>query len=121
MDLRAAKPVAGVLATPPVKDQSPEGRSGVPSPLATEEQARPAVPVRDVAQTLQVVAEHMREYLRSSGRDLEFRVDPDADATVITVRNSSSGDIIRQIPSEEALRIMRNLNADSGTFVDIFA
>jgi len=78
-------------------------------------------PVRDLQHTLAVVAEQLNEFMRSSNRDLEFRVDDGADTTVVTVRNPSTGEVVRQIPNEEALRVMRRLNAQSGTFVDLIA
>lgn len=45
---------------------------------------------------------------------VRFRVDPDADRVVISVVDADTGDVLRQIPSEEALAIARSL-ADSGS------
>ena len=59
------------------------------------------------------------DYLRSNGRDLEFRVDADTNAMVITVREAASGEVIRQIPSEEALQMRRYLDEWSGTFLNV--
>ncbi|MEP7311482.1 MAG: flagellar protein FlaG [Pseudomonadota bacterium] len=73
---------------------------------------------RDLRQTLQDVAQHLEDYLRRSGRDLSFRVDEGAGATVVTVRDASTGEIIRQMPSEEALRLLRRLNEGSATLLD---
>jgi flagellar protein FlaG len=84
-----------------------------------------AAPARRIEHNLQhkmaVVAEQLQDFLRSGDRNLEFRVDGDSHTTVITVRNASTGDVIRQIPTETALRIMRHLNADCGTLVDLTA
>ena len=52
---------------------------------------------------------------------MEFRVDADADATVITVRRADTGEVVRQFPTEEALAWLRRLNEQSGTFVDALA
>jgi flagellar protein FlaG len=76
---------------------------------------------RELQHRQAVVAEQLRQYLKATDRDLEFRVDGDTGTTVITVRNASTGDVVRQIPNEEALRIMRSLNAESGTFIDLIA
>jgi flagellar protein FlaG len=122
MDIKAAKPVSSVSA---VKDTA-----GRQAPVTKPRDAAPSVPPREgqaevVARELQhrqaVVAEQLRQYLRATDRDLEFRVDGDTGTTVITVRNASTGDVVRQIPNEEALRIMRSLNAESGTFIDLTA
>jgi uncharacterized FlaG/YvyC family protein len=52
---------------------------------------------------------------------VEYRVDVDAGTTVITVRRSDSGEVVRQFPSEEALAWLRRLNERSGTFLDALA
>ena len=56
-------------------------------------------------------------YLRLSNRNLEFVVEEDSGATVIVVRDAE-GEVIRRIPGEEVLQLMRRLNADSGTLID---
>ncbi|MEP7311679.1 MAG: flagellar protein FlaG [Pseudomonadota bacterium] len=73
---------------------------------------------RDLRETVQDAAQHLEDYLRRSGRDLSFRVDEAAGATVVTVRDASTGEIIRQMPSEEALRLLRRLNEGSATLLD---
>jgi flagellar protein FlaG len=65
------------------------------------------------------VAQQMRDYLRSNGRDLEFRVDTNTHDMVITVREAASGKVIRQIPNEEALQMRQYLDEWSGTFLDV--
>jgi flagellar protein FlaG len=57
-------------------------------------------------------AARMEEAARSAGRSLQFRVDEDSGRVVVSVRDPSTGELIRQIPSEAALRIARDL--DSG-------
>jgi flagellar protein FlaG len=51
------------------------------------------------------VARQIEAYLRSNNRALEFRVDADTGRTVISVRDSETGELIRQIPGDEVLRI----------------
>ena len=77
------------------------------------------VPQVDVRQKMAAVAQQLRDYLRSNGRDLEFRVDADTDAMVITVREAASGKVVRQIPTEEALQMRHYLDEWSGTFLDV--
>ena len=67
------------------------------------------------------IAAQLQEYLQSSERDVEFRVDADTDAQVVTVRNAATGDVVRQMPSEEALRVIKNLIADQGTLLNTSA
>ena len=119
MDIKAAKPVSSVSATTTAGKRADNGPVQDPPPAASV--AKVQAPVRDLQHTLAVVAEQLNEFMRSSSRDLEFRVDDGANTTVVTVRNPSTGEVVRQIPNEEALQVMRRLNAQSGTFVDLIA
>ncbi len=85
----------------------------------TSHAATAAVSQGEQRQRMEAVAQQMRDYLRSNGRDLEFRVDADTHAMVITVREAASGQVIRQIPSEEALQMRRYIDEWSGTFLNV--
>jgi flagellar protein FlaG len=88
--MRAAEVVAaGQPATPP-----PE------KPVVTAEKVRAA-------------AEQIDSYLKSTGRNLDIRVDQDTGQTVVTVRDAATGDVIRQIPNEEALQLAKSLGASA--------
>ncbi len=51
----------------------------------------------------------INEIVQSIQRDLSFNLDEDSGQTVIRVIDSESGELIRQIPSEEALAIAHRL------------
>ena len=74
-------------------------------------------------QRVQSAAAQIESYLKSAGRALEFRVDDDTGRVVVTVRDSQTGETIRQIPSEEALALARSLGDGLGaaTLVDLSA
>jgi flagellar protein FlaG len=112
MDTPTVSPKSSAPATEPVVNA---GASVAPIARA----ATAAAPQGDVRQKMAAVAQQMREYLRSNGRDLEFRVDADTDAMVITVREAATGEVIRQIPNEEALQMRRYLDEWSGTFLNV--
>lgn len=54
---------------------------------------------------IQQVVKRIDSYLKSVSRSLEFRVDAASGRTVVSVRDSQTGDLIRQIPGEEVLRL----------------
>jgi flagellar protein FlaG len=112
MDTQAVSPVSSAPASEPVAHP---GSSVPPAPRP----ATAAVSQGDQRERMQAVAQQMRDYLRSNGRDLEFRVDADTDSMVITVREAASGEVIRQIPNEEALQMRRYLDEWSGTFLNV--
>lgn len=62
-------------------------------------------------------AEDIERFLRSVGHRLSFAVDDETGRTVISVRDSETGELIRQVPSEEALRIARNLDRALPTLI----
>jgi flagellar protein FlaG len=112
MDTQTVSPISSAPAAEPVAHP---GNSVPPAPRA----ATAAVSQGEQRHRMEAVAQQMRDYLRSNGRDLEFRVDADTDAMVITVREAASGEVIRQIPNEEALQMRRYLDEWSGTFLNV--
>ena len=51
-------------------------------------------------------------------RSISFQIDNEAGAEVIRITNESTGEVIRQMPSEELLGFMRNLTKMLGAFFD---
>ena len=51
----------------------------------------------------------LNDYIQSVNRGLEFSVDEDSGRSIIKVVDSETGDIIRQMPSEEILNIAQFL------------
>lgn len=60
--------------------------------------------------SLEDAASRMEQYVASMGRSLQFRVDQDSGRVVVSVRDASTGELIRQIPSEAALKIAEQLS-----------
>lgn len=87
-------------------------------------QAKPVAvlqPPVDMSALREQIAQRLDEYVRESGRSLEFRVDNAAHAMVITVRHADTGEVVRQYPTEEALALLRRLNERSGTLLEAIA
>ena len=116
MDVTAIKPVVVAPASTQGTGTHPVIRdpARIPPP---EQPVAPAPPVSKLLHTQKVIAEQVSRYLQSSTRSLEFQVDSESGTAVIVVRDVE-GQIIRRIPGEEVLQIMRRLNAQSGTFID---
>lgn len=57
----------------------------------------------------EALAERLREFARSINRDLAFSVHDASGKTVIQVLDSETDEVIRQIPSEELLRLSERL------------
>ncbi|MEJ5865545.1 flagellar protein FlaG [Pseudomonas farsensis] len=52
----------------------------------------------------------IEQFLSSSRRNLEFSTDEESGKIVVKVIASETGELVRQLPSEEALRIARSLS-----------
>jgi len=92
---QVAKPA---VASAPEKggELSPPGGKGVPAEVA------------DSANIEKTVSE-INEIVRNVQRDLAFNVDKESGRTVIRVIDSESGELIRQIPSEDLLALATHL------------
>jgi flagellar protein FlaG len=77
-----------------------------------------AVP-EDLRAAVKAAAAQIDSYLKSVGREVQFRVDDDTGMTVVTVRATATGDVIRQIPNEEVLQLARSLKSGSGALLDL--
>ena len=71
---------------------------------AASENGKQQVEKADVEEAV----ERLRDYVQQIDRKLEFSVDEDSGETVIKVFDSSSEELIRQIPSDEILKLARD-------------
>jgi len=58
---------------------------------------------------LQQAVAQLNEHVQQIQRDLLFSVDDSSGRTVVRVVNSETEEVVRQMPSEEVLRISRNI------------
>ncbi|WP_351125119.1 flagellar protein FlaG, partial [Shewanella sp. T24-MNA-CIBAN-0130] len=65
------------------------------------------------------VANELTDMMSMMQKGLKFSVDEESGMQVIKVQDVSSGDIIRQIPSEEALQLAEKLSEVSGILMKI--
>lgn len=94
----------------------------VTSENATKETAKQEAEEPPPKETTLEAVEKLQTYTDRLDRNLEFSVDDSSGRTVVTVRDGSTEEVIRQIPSEEALRLASGI--DSGhrvSFVDSHA
>ncbi len=79
--------------------------------------------VLDNTLQLDEAVKKVSDFLSAQNRDLLFNVDEQTQRTVVTVKESSSGEVIRQIPSEEVLKLanrIQELQQDVGNSIGIF-
>ena len=60
----------------------------------------------------------IREFVQASQRQLDFSIDDSTGRVVVKVIATESGDVIRQIPSETALKLAQSLSQASSLLFD---
>lgn len=88
---------------------SGQGRADTPAAL----DAGKHVPESDV-QTLAQAVESLQKLAEASHRNLDFSIDEGSGQTVVKVVSSDTGEVIRQIPSEVALKLAQSLKEADG-------
>lgn len=69
-------------------------------------------------EVMQVAAQQIQGYLKESGRNLNVFVDESTGYYVARVVNPETGEVVRSLPSDETLRIARNIDKMRGMLVD---
>lgn len=92
-----------------------------PSPVQASISTTTISDTVSIEEAAAAAARQIDSYLRSTGRSVQFSIDSESGRTVVSVRNATTGDVIRQIPSEEALRIAAALDSQPNALIDAFA
>lgn len=73
--------------------------------------ARAVTPTQEVSrEQVEDAVATIQEFVQSVRRSINFAVDDGSGRVVVKVTDAGSGDVIRQIPSEEALKLAENLS-----------
>ena len=84
----------------------------LPLQAAGKAAAAPANDDSDDGAALGRAIEELNRYVAGSRTDLRFALDHDAGQMVVSIIDAESGQVLRQMPSLEALRIARYLEHD---------
>lgn len=92
------------------------GASAAPAKPAKEVESAPAVEPQRAA--LEKAVTDIREFVQASQRNLDFSIDDATHRVVVKVIATDSGEVIRQIPSETALKLAQDLNKAGSLLFD---
>jgi flagellar protein FlaG len=73
----------------------------------------------DAARLTEKVADIQKNLQLNSNVDLDFSVNQDSGNVVITVRDESTGKVIREIPSEEMRNLASKIDSMAGLILDL--
>lgn len=110
-------------SSPPPRAPAPaEAKPAVaPAPTAAAEESKaevkhfePTIDVEEMRENLREDLERLNEMMRKNSRNLSFSMDEATDRVIVTVKNTQTGEIIRQIPDATTLRVAHNLENIKG-------
>jgi flagellar protein FlaG len=99
-----------------------EDRPAVPLPEHSvdvgqpHKEAKPAPPIG--VPKIESVTKQIDSFLRSIGRSINFRVDPGSGEMIVSVIDANTGEVIRQVPGEEALRLAQRIEDSLSALID---
>lgn len=78
---------------------------------------KPSHGSKGIERSVQKVVSQMSDYIQNHQRDLQFKIDKNSGKTVITVLDSETREVIRQIPQEELLQLAQKQGKDDSLFL----
>ena len=79
---------------------------------AQEAEGRQSPAKASSAEELELAVAKLNDYVQNTERKLNFQLDDEAGITIIRVYDKQSEELIRQIPSEEAVSLAQKLNQE---------
>ena len=107
-----AQQAASVANAKPAAASRPEIKLALPE--KTDLQLDP----KEMQRNLQEAIDRLNEQMKNNGRQLNFSVDKTINRTVVQVKNSETGEVIRQIPDETLLRVAHSIEQVKGMLLD---
>jgi len=111
VNLSSSVPLAGSGDPASVSKQSVPDSQVVSKVIATSE-VKPSNIQQNAQQSQEAVAKaakQIQDFVSSMGRNLNFSVDPTTGYHIVTVVNPSTGEVVRQLPTEELIKIAQSL------------
>jgi flagellar protein FlaG len=68
----------------------------------------------EMRENIQLAIDRLNQQLKANGRDLSFQMDEELNRPIIIVRNIETGEVVRQIPTEEVVRMAHSIEEGKG-------
>jgi flagellar protein FlaG len=106
-DYKAGLPAVSVAASEqPQKRQAPAA------------EAKPAETTEASAEQIQSAINKIQQSVPLAQQNMQFSVDDETGKTVVSITDKDSGELIRQVPSEELMEIAKNIGRMQGLLVN---
>jgi flagellar protein FlaG len=114
--------IADVTAEVEAKSTRRVARQDSPAVAVAESAPEPARQIPAAApvevRKIESVTKQIDSFLRSMNRSLQFRLDDSSGRMVVSICDSETGEVIRQVPGEDALRIAQSLESRLSGMLD---
>ena len=95
-------------------DKAPTVSSGMPAAAVLPVKPTVNFDPKESQRKLSEAIAHLNEMVQSTGTNLNFSRDEALNQVVITVKNTETGEVIRQIPDATFLKIAHNMESLKG-------
>lgn len=105
------------LATAPLPQVKAPAAPGEPQVAAVQPVDKPAVKMVDpqkMLDNLKEIVERLNQQLKDNNRSLGFSVDEAINTFVVTVRDSNTGEVVRQIPTDVVVKFAHSIEDMKG-------
>lgn len=116
---------AGVAAA---RLQSPPSSNSGVHPSTAEVPAKPVIAIpkpadikfdpAELRQNLKEAVGFLNEQVSSKKQGLGFRLEDSIDVPVVTVRNTETGEVVRQIPNEVVIKVAQSIDGFKGLMLN---
>ncbi|WLI87965.1 flagellar protein FlaG [Massilia sp. R2A-15] len=120
MEIRPIPANAAQTASPaPPEREAPAARQAAiaPDTAVAVTPAAPAAVADAAADALAKAVSHINQSLHLSNQGVEFTVDADSNRTVVKVVDQETKQVLRQMPTQEALDIAKALDRAQGMLI----
>lgn len=93
------------------------GAQASPKELRSEQSSEQTTPNEVIQETIKDAADRIAEFVNSFNDRIEFSLDNETGQSILKVIDSQTKEVLRQIPSEEALAISKALDKLQGILI----
>ena len=109
---RIDSPAAGQPTKAAVLEAPAQPKVRAPKPIDIKFDAA------EVRQSLQEAVIILNKQLNAHNRGIGFSLDDALEVPVVTVRSTTTGEVVRQIPTEAAVRVAHNIDSIKGLLIN---
>ena len=104
----------GIIKTPPTRQELAAAQAAGQLPRTTTPEPSPAPEAQDLA----VVLEKLNKRFAAHRMEAQYSIDERSKDVIIKIVNADSGEVVRQIPNESALRLAAALATSAPHLLD---